>query len=127
MLGIVIWTDKTASSSLIYCSDGRDLAYADGGLGLTAQVGTLVQVDLSEQGKGFRKCTSVRNLGVATAPDVLHRLTANGGSYDVSDDFEWMERDAPADRGARSVDVANSAPLASRPRAVECIRAGDDI
>lgn len=89
MLGIVIWTNEEASSSLIYCSDGQDLAYVDGKAMNAAEVGSLVRVDLESGGKGLRKCTDVRALGLAASEDLVDVLKTK--LRDGHEDANWLK------------------------------------
>ncbi|GAA3873442.1 hypothetical protein [Celeribacter arenosi] len=70
MLGIVVWTKPGTPTSLVYCSDGLDLAYAENRPGLRISVGTLVDVELEET-DGLRKCSITRAIGLANVPDFI--------------------------------------------------------
>ena len=102
MLGIVVWTKPGTPTSLVYCSDGLDLAYAENRPGLQVSVGTLVDVELEET-DGLRKCSITRAVGLANVPAFIKDIQI---TTPKTRGLKKVPRSAQASLGANNIPTA---------------------
>ncbi len=80
MIGIVLWSDKSAGKAIIWCEDQGDLAYyceANDRLRIPVSKGDWVQFDLAEEGN-LRLAGNARVLDGKTYPDLSEMLIEAG-------------------------------------------------
>jgi hypothetical protein len=79
--GIVIWTSYTTGVVIIWCADGKRLAYASAAVSIDDDppgVGDLVSMSVTDD-RDLRRCTGLSVMARGFGPDLVRKVSSRSG------------------------------------------------